>query len=124
MTNNHLKHITEGLLEYTPPMNAVSKNKHAMRHTIRKPLYMPFENFFTRLIEVNNFLSLFPGLDASNMMPTENLKKILLHVVPNECLNQYYLQGWDFETKTFEETCDMLEQMEITEHLYERETPI
>ena len=82
MTNNHFKKITEVLLEYIPPMNALSKNNHAKRHTVHKPLYRPFEKILTRLIEINNFLSLFPGSDASNMTPTENLKKILLHVVP------------------------------------------
>ena len=74
-TNNHLKHTTEGLIEYPhpPSPSALSNQKRAMRRAMRKPCSMPFNRFETRLTEINNFLPLFPGPDASKRTPPEEL---------------------------------------------------
>ena len=79
MTNAHIKHITKGLLRYFFPISALSKQKHAMR----KPRRISFKHFSTRLMEMNNFLPLFPGLEASKKMSSKELNKILLHAIPN-----------------------------------------
>ena len=36
---------------------------------------------------------------------------------------QSYLQGWDFEMKTYRETCAMFERMEIAEQMYKGKPP-
>ena len=56
-------------------------------------------------------------------MPSEKLNNILLGVVPNGWAKKSYLQGWYFEMKTYKETCDMFEKMEINEQVYKGGTP-
>ena len=82
-TNNNFKLIQEGVLEYFFPINALSKQKRAMRHAIRKPQNTTFKRFAESLTEMNNFLMLFTGLDDSKKMEMEELNKILLHAVTN-----------------------------------------
>ena len=62
---------------------------------MRKPRSMTFKSFVVSLTEINNFLSLFLGLDASNKMEMEDLNENILHTVPNGWAKQSYLQGWD-----------------------------
>ena len=51
-------------------------------------------------------------------MYPEDLNKILLHAVPNSCAQQAYIKGWDFEGRSYKDTCDMFEHMEIVEAIY------
>ena len=57
--NTHLKFIQEGLLGVFI-INALSKQKRAMRCDMCKPQDTPFKCFTTRLMELNNYLPLFP----------------------------------------------------------------
>ena len=79
---------------------------------------MLFKHFTERLTEINNFLNLFPGLDTTKKVTPEELNEILLHTVTNGWAKQDYLQGCDFEMKTFRETCTMFKQIEIAEQVY------
>ena len=79
--------------------------KRAMRHAIRKPCNMIFKRFAAQLTEINIFLTLFPGSDATNNMPPEELNAILIHTLPNGWAKQANLQGWDFKMNMFRETC-------------------
>ena len=94
-----------------------------MRHAIQKPHTVPFKIFAARLTELNNYLPSFLGSDRSNNMDTSDINEILLHDDPNGWENQSYLQGWDFESKTYKETCDMFKIMEIVEQVYKGGTP-
>ena len=51
-------------------------------------------------------------------MNPEELNKILLHAVPNSWAQQSYIQEWDFEERSYKETCDMFEHTETTESIY------
>ena len=57
--NTHLKFIQEGLLGVFI-INALSKQKRAMRCDMCKPQDTPFKCFTTRLMELKNYLPLFP----------------------------------------------------------------
>ena len=72
---------------------------------------------------MNNYVPLFPGLDTTKKMTPEELNGVLLNSVPNARSKQIYLQGWDFEIKTYKETCAMFNQMEIAEQVHEGGTP-
>ena len=98
---NYLNHIKKGLLEYFPPINEHSKQKGVMRREMCKPHDMIFKSFTAELKEIINFLPLFHGSYATNNIPPEEINEILLHAVPNGWSKQDYLQGWDFEMKTF-----------------------
>ena len=71
--NNHLKLIQEGLLEYLFPINALSKQKNAMRRAMRKPWINIFKNFPAGLTEFNNSLPIFTGLDVRKRMTHKEL---------------------------------------------------
>ena len=79
---------------------------------------MTFKSFAARLTEINNFLPIFLGSDVTKDMTHEELNDIILHAVPNSWVKKSYLQGWDFEMKTYKETCATFEQLEIAEKFY------
>ena len=79
---------------------------------------MTFKSFAARLTEINNFLPIFLGSDVTKDMTHEELNDIILHAVPNSWVKKSYLQGWDFEMKTYKETCTLFEIMEISEQVY------
>ena len=99
-------------------MNVISKHKRAIRRAMHKPQGMHFKRFTAKLTEINNFIHLFPGSDATKNIPSEELNEILLHVVPRGYVKQSYLQGWEFEMNTYRETCSMFDQMKISEQVY------
>ena len=81
-------------------MNELSKKKLAMRRKMRKPRDMSFKRSAERLMEIDNFLPLFPGSDPTKKTPPEELNDKFLHAAPNGWERQSYLQGWDFEMNT------------------------
>ena len=47
-TNGHLKLTKDGLIGYFPPLNALNKQKRAMRYAMRKPRDILFKIFSAR----------------------------------------------------------------------------
>ena len=78
-----------------------------MHRATCKPQILSFKNFAAQITELNHYPPLFYGLIKSKEMDSEELNKILLSILCNDWAKQYYLQGWDFEGKTYKETCDM-----------------
>ena len=74
-------------------------------------------------MELNSYLTLFPGSIVSMEMATEELIEILLHAIPNVWGKQAYLQGWDFKGGSYKDTCNMFERMDIADQVYEGGTP-
>ena len=56
-------------------------------------------------------------------MDPEYLNQILLHAVPNSWVKQAYIQGWYFGGRSYKETCEMFERMEIAEVIYKGGAP-
>ena len=83
MINAHLKHIQEGLIGYFPTINSLSGKNNVMRRAMHKPWYLPFKRFSARLMELNNYLPIFPGSSDIKKMSPEQINEILLHYVPN-----------------------------------------
>ena len=100
-TNAHPKHITEGLLGYSPLINALSNQKRVMRRTMNETRKIMFKNFDAQLTGINNYMPHFPGSIEAKKMGPEELNKILLHAVTNGCTNQSYLQVWDDKLRCF-----------------------
>ena len=84
---------------------------------MRKPHDMPWKRFAAQLTEINNFLPIFPGSDASKKRHPKELNEILPHAVPRRLAKQSYLQGWYFEMNNSRETCAMFELMETSEQV-------
>ena len=120
---SHLKHITEVLLRYFIVINAISKQRGAMYHAMRKPRIISFKYFDSQLTEIKNYFSLLPELSEHKKMDLEKLNEILLHAIHNGWAKKSYLQRWDLEGKTYKETCKMFDQIEIAEQFYKGLTP-
>ena len=121
--NAHLKGIQEGLIEYLPPINTVSKHKCMMCHAMQKTRAVPFKRFMARLTDLKNHLQMFPGSDNRNKMDEDKLNKILLYAVPSGRDKHSYLQGQDFDSNPYKKTCDKSERMEIVGQVYEGGKP-
>ena len=48
-------------------------------------------------------------------MDSEELNEILLHTVTNLWAKKAYTQGWDFEVRSYKDTCKMFKSKEIAE---------
>ena len=73
--NTHLNHITESLLGYLPPINAISKQNQEMLRAIREPQDLMFERFFAQLRKLNNYLPLLPVSSKAKKMPPRRTQK-------------------------------------------------
>ena len=96
MASYHLKHITDSLLGYIPPINALSKKKRTMHRAMRKPWYLTFKCFIARLTELNNCLPLFPRSSNANKMTPKELNEILLLATPNSWVKATLSTGMGF----------------------------
>ena len=79
-TANHFKHIMEVLLEYFSPLNSLYNQKRTMRRAMRELCDMLFTSFAAQLTEINKFLPLFLGSNATKKTPLEEINKILLTI--------------------------------------------
>ena len=94
-------------------MNALTKQTLVMRRAMCKPREIHRKKVAARLTELINKLLILPGSCFSKKMIPEEINEILLHSVPNAWAKQAYLQGWDFDRRTYKDTCDIFEHMEI-----------
>ena len=90
-----MKHTTEGLLGYFPPINALFNHKITIHRAMRKPRDLTFKRFATLLTELNNHLTQLPGSSNAKKIPPKDLNKILVHTILNVWAKKYYLQGWE-----------------------------
>ena len=69
--------------------------------------------------ELNNYLPIFPVSSAAKKIPPEDINNILLHAVPNGWAKQAYLQGWEFDIKSYKAMCELFKRMEVAKKIYE-----
>ena len=55
------------------------------------------KKFDTRLMDINEYLPIFPGSDNMMKMADEEMNEILLHTVPIVWMKQAYLKEFGFE---------------------------
>ena len=85
---------------YVFPVNSLSKQKRAMRRGIRNPLKLKLRLYAARIIDINKYLSEFPGSKESDRIGERELNEILFNSMPNICSRKAYVQGFDFESIT------------------------
>ena len=83
---------------FTPSKFSI-KEEAMISHAIWKPRVVPLNILYPRLIELNNYLPVCPGLDQTKNMYEAKINKIPLRAVPNGWGNQSYLEWWDFDKK-------------------------
>ena len=72
-----------------------------------------------RLIDLNKYLSSFPGATLNDKIGVTKLNEVLLNSIPNSWYIQAYIQGFDGESITFKKSVNIFERMEISESIYE-----
>ena len=68
-------------------------------------------HYAARLVDLNKYLTSFPGVTLSNEIGVTELDEILLNMIPNRQSKQAYVQGFDFEYISFKEAVNMFENM-------------
>ena len=101
MTTAHLSRIVLGLGTYFFPVNALSKQKRAMRRGIRKSRELKVRLYAGHLIDLNDYLDAFPVAKASDKIGEMELNKIILNSMPNGWIKQAYVKGFYFEAINF-----------------------
>ena len=84
---------------------------HAMRNTYTLEISL----YDLWLVNLNDYLTAFLVLDATNSMGNGELKKNLFHSMPNIWAKQVFLQGFDFEAIPFKKETNMFKHMAIME---------
>ena len=74
----------------------MSKQKQAMRHGMSKPHGLKVRCYADFMIDLNDYLAVFPGSKASDKIRETSLNGILFHSVPNSWIRQSYVQGFNF----------------------------
>ena len=60
---------------------------------MRKPHELKVRHYADRMIDLNEYLAVFPGAKASKKIGETELDKIILNSMPNGCIKKAYMQG-------------------------------
>ena len=72
-----------------------------MRRCMKNPRIVKVRRYAARLIDLNEYLSSFPGATMADKMGVSELNKKLSNSMPNSWSKQAYVQGFDCETISF-----------------------
>ena len=90
-----------------------------MRRGTEKPRALTVRRYAARLIDINEYLTSFPGATLNDKIGVTELKEILPNSMSNSWSRQAYVQGFDCEFITLKKAVNMFERMEISESTYE-----
>ena len=76
-------------------MNSLSKKKHAICSGMGKPRRLKVRCYVACLIDLNEYLALFPEAKISDKIVVIELNKILPNIMPNSWIKQAYVQEFD-----------------------------
>ena len=97
MTTTHLSRIILGLGTYFYPANTLPKQKRVIRCRTRKLRKLKLRRYTSFFIDINDYLSDFPGEKSSDKIVNMELNEIFLNVMPNGWSKQAYAPDFDFE---------------------------
>ena len=80
------------------------------------PNGLKVRRYSASMIDLNNYLVVFPGAKASEMFCDTELDGFVLNSMPKIRINQAYVQRFDFESNTFKAAVSIFESIEITEY--------
>ena len=111
------KVMTE-LTAHVFPVHAYREQKRYMRRFLRKPKEMSTREYFTRVQEMNNLLTLFPTESAEEIaapMFEDELVETLYHALPATWIAQMVMLGVNYAQHTLTDllqTCERYESLE------------
>ena len=89
-----------------------------MLREIRNPHELKVSHYLAHMVELNEYLAIFPGSKESDKLRETELNGIILHTIPNGCNMQDYGQFFYFEAVTLKQAINMFERMEVSEYIY------
>ena len=110
--------VTNKLIEYFFPPNALVTQKRYMRRFMRKSRGMTIREFYVRTLEINNRCAKFPPFKANQKMQDDEIKEIIEFAAPQSWQRELLKQGVEVTTKSLEELVDFFERLETSEQIY------
>jgi len=109
--------IMKELTAHVFPVHAYREQKRYMRRFLRKPQEMTTREYFTRVQEINNHLTLFPteSEEVATAMSQDELVETLYHALPNSWMTEMVKQGKNYAQHGITDllqTCERYESLE------------
>ena len=76
-TNDHCKQVMGNLTQHVFPLKALETQKSYMRRFLCKPKDIKVPNFVSRVSELHQLLTLFPGTDDDSKLPDDEILDLL-----------------------------------------------
>jgi len=117
-TNDTLKTVLKKVTASVFPVKSLQKQKRYMRRFFKKPGIMSIKAYVERVIEINEYLPLFPDPTstlAADKLPDDELLDLLEFSIPRAWQKQMVLQGFDPIEGTAEEFVRFCERVEATD---------
>ena len=106
------------LITHIFPLRALRIQKRYMRRYMRKPREMKMRTYRNRVIELNNYLVMFPSnFNDAQKIDEEEIVDILEFGTPNKWQYEMVRMGFDSATATSQELVEFCERLEFTEDL-------
>ena len=110
--------ITNSLVEYFFPPNALITQKRYMRRFMRKSRETKIRDFYVRVLEMNNRCDKFPPFGLNQKMANDEIKEIIEFAAPQSWQKELLRQGIDVTNRSIEGIVDFFERLEISEQIY------
>ena len=120
-TVSHLQDILRALRREVFPEDALQQQKRYMRRSLHKPRNMTIRVYVNRVLELNDQLENFPGLNSNDngtKLPEDEVLDLLEFGLPETWQNFMLLQKFDPQVHTindFVQFCERLETLEKEE---------
>jgi hypothetical protein len=114
-TLDHFKTSVQGLVSHVFPNRALVLQKQYMRRYLRKPMEVKFRNFMSRLVEINEYLKLFPPFGDNQNLPMDEILEIAEFASPMKWRKAMNMHGFDATMHTPFEFVEFCERLEIAE---------
>ena len=114
-TAPHYNEVMEALTKHVFPNKALQKQKRYMRRVLRKPRELSTRDFVSRVCEINNLLTQFPGATNESKLPDDELLDLLEFGMPNSWQRSMTLQDFDPVDHSIQEFVSFCERLEATD---------
>lgn len=114
-TIDHFKIAIQGLISHVFPNRALLLQKQYMRRYLRKPLGMKIRNFMSRLVEINEYLTLFPPFGDNQKLPMDEVLEIAEFASPSKWQKVMHMHGFDATMHSPSEFVEFCERLEFAE---------
>ena len=120
-TNEHFEEALKGLISHVFPTKALTTQKRYMRRFLRKPREMKIREFMNRVVEINEYLPMFPPYEEDSKLSNEEIMDIAEYATPAQWQKTMVMHGFDPITHTPTEFVEFCERLEYAEPEYTKQ---